>query len=300
MTDIVSATQPPGNSEPSSARLFWRAFGENKGAVFGLCIIVVIVAGSILASLLAPYPADAQFRDLILQPPAWQEGGSWSHILGTDDIGRDVLSRIIYGSRVSLLVGGIVVTLSLVVGVSLGLVAGYRGGKIDFAIMRVMDMILALPSILLAIVIVTVLGPGLSNAMIAVSLVKVPTFTRITRAAVLAELTKDYVTASRLAGAGPVRLMLTTVLPNCWPPIIVVATLGFSDAILDAAALGFLGLGAQPPTPEWGAMLADSRQYIEHAWWVVTFPGMAILVTVLACNLLGDGLRDALDPKLRR
>lgn len=300
MTEIVSATQPPDRSDPSSATLFWRAFAENKGALVGLCVIVVIIAGSALANLLAPYPADAQFRDLILQPPAWQTDGSWAHVLGTDDIGRDVLSRIIHGSRVSLLVGGIVVTLSLIVGVSLGLVAGYRGGKIDFAIMRVMDMILALPSILLAIVIVTVLGPGLANAMIAVSLVKVPTFTRITRAAVLAELTKDYVTASRLAGAGPIRLMLTTVLPNCWPPIIVVATLGFSDAILDAAALGFLGLGAQPPTPEWGAMLADSRQYIEHAWWVVTFPGIAILLTVLACNLMGDGLRDALDPKLRR
>jgi dipeptide transport system permease protein len=190
------------------------------------------------------------------------------------------------------------VSLSLTIGVSLGLVAGFFGGMLDFAVMRLMDMILTLPPILLAIVVVAILGPGLIQVMLAVSCVSLPNFARITRASVLAERGKDYVTASRIAGAGPFRLMLSTVLPNCLGPIIVIASLSFSDAILNAAALGFLGIGAQPPTPEWGTMLADSRELITRAWWVVTFPGLAILVTVLAFNLMGDGLRDALDPKL--
>jgi dipeptide transport system permease protein len=166
--------------------------------------------------------------------------------------------------------------------------------------MRLMDIILALPSLLLAIVIVAILGPGLVNAMIAVAVTYLPQFTRLTRASVISELSKEYVVASRVAGAGTLRLMFKTVLPNCWAPLIVQSTLGFSNAILDAAALGFLGLGAQPPTPEWGTMLADAREFVLRAWWVVTFPGLAILVTVLAFNLAGDGLRDALDPKLKR
>ena len=221
-------------------------------------------------------------------------------ILGTDDIGRDIFSRLIYGARLSMLIGIIVVTLSLSVGIVLGLTAGFFRGVVEIAIMRAMDIMLALPSLLLAIVIVAVLGPSLTNAMVAVTIVVLPHYVRLTRAAVINELSKDYVTASKVSGAGMVRLMVITVLPNCAAPLIVQATLGFSTAILDAAALGFLGLGAQPPTPEWGTMLANALQFIQRAWWVVTFPGLAILITVLAFNLLGDGLRDALDPKLKR
>ncbi len=220
--------------------------------------------------------------------------------LGTDDVGRDMLSRLIYGARVSLLVGCIVVTLSLAAGVILGLSAGFFRGLVENLIMRLMDVMLALPSLLLAIAIVAILGPSLSNAMVAIAIVVLPHYVRLTRAAVITEMAKDYVIASQVAGAGLLRQMFINVLPNCMAPLIVQATLGFSSAILDAAALGFLGLGAQPPTPEWGTMLADARQFIQRAWWVVTFPGLAILITVLAFNLMGDGLRDALDPKLKR
>jgi dipeptide transport system permease protein len=201
---------------------------------------------------------------------------------------------------VSLLVGCIVVTLSLAAGVILGLSAGFFRGLAENLIMRLMDVMLALPSLLLAIAIVAILGPSLSNAMVAIAIVVLPHYVRLTRAAVITERAKDYVIASQVAGAGLLRQMFINVLPNCMAPLIVQATLGFSSAILDAAALGFLGLGAQPPTPEWGTMLADARQFIQRAWWVVTFPGLAILITVLAFNLMGDGLRDALDPKLKR
>jgi dipeptide transport system permease protein len=185
-------------------------------------------------------------------------------------------------------------------GVVLGLIAGFFRGVLEIAIMRLMDIVLTLPSLLLAIVIVAILGPGLVNAMLAVAIVVLPHYVRITRAAVIAEVSRDYVTAARVSGAGTLRLMFREVLPNCAAPLIVQASLGISTAILDAAALGFLGLGAQPPSPEWGTMLADAREFVLRAWWVVTFPGMAILAAVLAFNLLGDGLRDALDPKLKR
>lgn len=278
----------------------WTSFAENKGAVAGLVVIVLIALVAIFADLLAPHSPIEQYRDALLAPPAWAAGGSWRHPLGTDDIGRDILSRLIHGARLSMIIGSIVVTLSLVVGTVLGLAAAFFKGVTDIAIMRLMDIMLALPSLLLAIVIVAILGPGLFNAMIAVSIVTLPHFTRLARASAMSELTREYVASSRLAGAGSLRLMFVTVLPNCLAPLIVQATLGFSNAILDAAALGFLGLGAQPPTPEWGTMLAGSLQFIQRAWWVVSFPGLAILVTVLAFNLMGDGLRDALDPKLKR
>jgi dipeptide transport system permease protein len=228
------------------------------------------------------------------------DGGTWSFPLGTDAVGRDIFSRLIYGARFSLFIGVVVVVLSMIAGVLLGLVAGYFRGRIDIVIMRLMDIILAFPSLLLALVLVAVLGPGLLNAMIAISLVNLPHFVRLTRAAVMGEREKEYVVASRVAGAGVMRLMFKTILPNCLASLIVQATLNFSSAILDAAALGFLGMGAQPPTPEWGTMLAEAREFIQRAWWVVTFPGLAILITVLAINLMGDGLRDALDPKLKR
>jgi dipeptide transport system permease protein len=295
MTDHVLVAAPPG-----PLREFWSHFRENAGAVAGLAVIVVLLVAALLAPWLAPHPPAEQYRDALLLPPAWLAGGSWTYPLGTDDVGRDLLSRLLYGSRVSLLIGCIVVTLSLAAGVILGLVAGFFRGAVETLIMRLMDIMLALPSLLLAIAIVAVLGPSLTNAMIAIAVVVLPHYVRLTRASVIAETAKDYVMASQVAGAGLLRQMFVNVLPNCLAPLIVQATLGFSAAILDAAALGFLGLGAQPPTPEWGTMLADARQFIQRAWWVVTFPGLAILLTVLAFNLMGDGLRDALDPKLKR
>ncbi|MEO1018666.1 MAG: ABC transporter permease subunit, partial [Pseudomonadota bacterium] len=220
--------------------------------------------------------------------------------LGTDAVGRDLLSRIMYGARLSLLVGAVVVAISLFLGVSLGLIAGYYRGFVETAIMRTMDVILAFPSLLLALGLVAILGPDLFNAMLAIALVLTPHFVRLTRANVIDQAGREYVIASRLVGASDFRLMTNSILPNCMAPLIVQATLSFSTAILDAAALGFLGMGAQPPTPEWGAMLAEAREFILSAWWVVTFPGLAILLTVLAINLFGDGLRDALDPKMKR
>ncbi len=266
----------------------------------GLFIVVAVLLVALLADVLAPYPPSVTDSTAFLLPPAWASGGSSAHWLGTDAIGRDILSRLMHGSRLSLTIGIAVVAVSVVVGTTLGLLAGYFRGIFEIAVMRAMDIILTLPSLLLAIVVVAILGPGMLNAMLAVSIVVLPHYVRITRAAVIAEVSRDYVTAARMGGAGHWRVMISEVLPNCTAPLIVQASLGISTAILDAAALGFLGLGAQPPSPEWGTMLADAREFVLRAWWVVTFPGLAILITVLAFNLLGDGLRDALDPKLKR
>ncbi|MDI7863475.1 ABC transporter permease subunit [Rhizobiaceae bacterium n13] len=296
----MSSVESKTASQPSALAEFWYYFSRNKGAVIGLAVFLLVLFVAIFAPFVAPHSASEQYRDMLLLPPAWMEGGNFSFLLGTDAVGRDIFSRLIYGARFSLFIGLIVVTLSVISGVLIGLVAGYFRGRVDTVIMRVMDIILAFPSLLLALVLVAVLGPGLVNAMIAISLVNLPHFVRLTRAAVMTERAKDYVIASKVAGAGTMRLMLLTILPNCLAPLIVQATLAFSAAILDAAALGFLGMGAQPPTPEWGTMLAEAREFIQRAWWVVTFPGLAILVTVLSINLMGDGLRDALDPKLKR
>lgn len=294
-----------GESSASAVRWamiaeFWYYFRQNRGAVMGLVVFTVILLVAIFAPLVAPHSPTEQVRGAFLRPPAWQQGGSWEYILGTDAVGRDVLSRLIYGARYSLFIGLVVVTISVTLGVLVGLIAGFFRGAIDTFIMRIMDIILAFPSLLLALVLVAILGPGLMNAMIAIALVLQPHFVRLTRAAVMTEANKDYVTAAKVAGASRLRLMFRTILPNCTAPLIVQGTLSFSNAILDAAALGFLGMGAQPPTPEWGTMLAEAREFIMRAWWVVTFPGLAILITVLAVNLMGDGLRDALDPKLKR
>jgi len=294
------AVAAPSGTPPHPAREFWTYFSANRGAVAGLVVIVVVLLCALFAPLLAPHHPDLTNNAVFLKPPFWQEGGSLSYPLGTDAIGRDILSRLIFGARLSLVIGIAVVALAIVVGVVLGLIAGYFKGIADIAIMRFMDILMTMPSLLLAIVIVAILGPGLMNAMLAVAIVVLPHYVRITRAAVIAETSKDYVVAAKVSGAQTVRLMFSEILPNCAAPLIVQATLGVSTAILDAAALGFLGLGAQPPTPEWGTMLADAREFVLRAWWVVTFPGLAILITVLAFNLLGDGLRDALDPKLKR
>jgi dipeptide transport system permease protein len=281
-------------------RELWREYRRSRGALIGLAVIIVMVLCALLADVIAPYSPKELFTDAVLKPPSLHPIGTHVFILGTDPVGRDLLSRLIHGTRLSLLIGLVSVTLSLSGGVALGLVAGFFRGGLEFTIMRLMDIMLALPSLLLAVAVVAMLGPGLINAMYAIAIVMLPHFVRLTRAAVIGEMGKDYVAASRIAGAGSLRLMFDTVLPNCTAPLIVQATLGFSSAILDAAALGFLGLGAQPPTPEWGSMLASALEFIQSAWWVVTLPGLAILISVLAFNLMGDGLRDALDPKLKR
>lgn len=279
---------------------FWHCFKRNKGAVTGLVYIILMLVIALGANIIAPHGPAEQFRDALLHPPVWQEGGSWKFLLGTDDVGRDILTRLMYGARLSLLVGCLVVALSLSLGVVFGLFAGYYGGVVDAIIMRITDIMLALPSLLLALVLVAVFGPSIVNASLALTFVALPHYVRLTRAAVLVEVNRDYVTASRVAGAGSARQMFINILPNCLAPLIVQASLGFSNAILDMAALGFLGMGAQPPTPEWGTMLSDVLQFAQSAWWVVTFPGVIILLTVLAFNLMGDGLRDALDPKLKQ
>ena len=304
MTDQTVTQMDPtdtrGTGLSAVLKEFWHYFSENRGAVIGLWFFIFIILVALLAHVISPHDPIEQYRDALLTPPVWQEGGDWRFVLGTDQVGRDMLSRIIHGSRYSLFVGCIVVALSLMVGVAVGLVSGFVGGAFDTIVMRIMDIILAFPSLLLALALVAILGPSLTNAMIAIAIVQQPHYVRLTRAAVMGERNKDYVMAARIAGVGPVRLMFMTILPNCMAPLIVQAALSFSSAILDAAALGFLGMGAQPPTPEWGTMLAEAREFILRAWWVVTIPGLAILLTVLAINLMGDGLRDALDPKLKR
>lgn len=272
---------------------------KNRTGALGLVIIIIFILCALLAPLISPHdPVENNLYDQ-LKPPVWDPGGSSRNLLGTDDLGRDILSRLIYGARVSLMVGVVSVGIAVLLGSLLGAVSGYFRGWIDSVIMRVMDIILAFPGILLAIVIVAYLGPGLRNAMMAIGVISIPRFARIVRASVMEENEKDYVLAARALGARNRRIIFNTVLPNCLAPIIVQASLGFGSAILDAAGLSFLGLGAQPPIPEWGAMIAMGRSMILRAWWVMTFPGIAILLGVLGFNLLGDGLRDALDPRLR-
>jgi dipeptide transport system permease protein len=297
---IASPVSLAAGAPPGPLREFWISFRANLGAVIGVSVVIVLLLLALFAPWIAPHPPHETNSAAFLKPPFWQEGGSAQYLLGTDAIGRDILSRLIWGARLSLSIGLGVVAISVAAGIALGLIAGFARGVVEIAIMRLMDIVLTLPSLLLAIVIVAILGPGLVNAMLAVAVVLLPHYVRITRASVVSEVSKDYVTAARVSGAGTLRLMFIEVLPNCAAPLIVQASLGISTAILDAAALGFLGLGAQPPSPEWGTMLADAREFVLRAWWVVTFPGLLILFAVLAFNLMGDGLRDALDPKLKR
>ncbi len=300
MTAPTSAPAPDTVERPGRFREFYHYFRENRGAVFGMWIFAGFVFIAAFAPWIAPYDPTEQFRKFTLTPPVWQEGGNWAFPLGTDPLGRDMLSRLLNGARYSFFVGVVVVAISATGGILVGLISAFAPKWLDSIIMRIMDVILAFPSLLLALVLVAILGPSLTNAMIAIAIVAQPQYVRLTRASAMVELQKDYVTSARVVGAGLPRLMFITVLPNCLAPIIVQGALSFSSAILDAAALGFLGMGAQPPTPEWGTMLAEAREFILRAWWVVTFPGLAILVTVLSINLMGDGLRDALDPKLKR
>lgn len=296
MSQIMTET----HTEPNSLREFWFFFRQNRGAVVGLVLIGLFLFVSFLAPVIAPKDPNQLFPDVLRVPPIWASGGNAQFPLGTDDVGRDLLSRLIFGARISLGIGFLVVIISAGIGIVLGLVAGYFGGLVDRFIMRLIDILMALPSILLAIVVVSIIGPNLLNAIIATAIVAIPNFVRIVRASVLQEKSKPYVIASRTFGAGPFRQMFLNILPNCMAPLIVQASLGFSDGILNAAALGFLGMGAQPPTAEWGTMLSDARGFIETSPWLVTLPGLCILIVVLSFNLLGDGLRDALDPRLRK
>jgi dipeptide transport system permease protein len=296
MSTAALASQAP---PPSPTREFLRAFASNRGATLAFFVFAAMVLGALLAPLLAPHAPVQQFREHLLTPPLWQAGGLAAYPLGTDELGRCILSRLLFGARVSLWIGFSAVLLALLPGVVLGLVAAFHPRWIAPVVMRLMDILLALPGLLLAISVITILGPGLVNTVLAIAVGALPGYVRLARGAALGEMGREYVTASRVAGASTLRLMFDTVLPNCLAPLIVTATLGFSSAILETAALGFLGLGVQPPLPEWGSMLSAARDYIERAPWVVTMPGLTILVTVLALNLMGDGLRDALDPKLR-
>ena len=264
---------------------------RHRGALVGLVLIGLFLVMAAVAPWVAPHDPLAQNLALRLEPP------SHPFPLGTDDFGRDILSRVLYGARISLRVGLVAVAISLVMGGSIGLVAGYYGGTLDLLVMRLMDVLLAFPAILLAIAVVAVLGPSLTNAMVAVGITGIPVYARRVRGVVLQVKTLEYVTAARALGAGDARILARAVLPNCVAPILVQTSLGLATAVLDAAGLSFLGLGAQPPTPEWGAMLSQGRELILDAPWALTAPGVAILFSVLGFNLLGDGLRDALDPR---
>jgi peptide/nickel transport system permease protein len=272
---------------------------RHRGAVAGLLVILLFFAAALLAPSLSPYDPLAQNLDRRLQRP------SWAHPLGTDDFGRDVLSRVMYGAQVSLSIGFLSIGIAVGGGLVLGLLAGFYttgawGRLIETLIMRTSDILLAFPAVLLAIAIVTAFGPGLRNAMLAIAIIYLPRFIRIVRAAILVEKEQPYIEAGQALGMSHRRVLFGHLLPNVMSPVIVQATLGLAEAIIEAAALSFLGLGATPPTPEWGAMLAEGRSYLRLAPWVTFFPGMAIFLVVVSFNLLGDGLRDALDPRLRR
>ncbi len=272
----------------------WRRLRRNPAAMGGLAVVLVFALLAVFAPFAAPDDPLAQDLDARLLPP------SRAHLLGTDDLGRDLLSRIIYGGRVSLTVGFVSIGLALIIGALLGLLAGFYGRWADSVTMRTMDIMLAFPATLLAIFIVGVRGPGLNNAMLAIGVINIPIFARIVRGSVLRVRQEDFVEAARALGASRTRILGRHILPNTLAPIIVQTTLGVGSAVLEAAGLSFLGLGAQAPTAEWGAMLANTREFLRDAPWAATFPGIAILLTVVGFNLLGDGLRDALDPRLRQ
>lgn len=270
-----------------------RSFAKNKTALIGLCLVIFFVLLALVAPLIAPFDYKAQVLSDRLKPP------SGEHWFGTDDLGRDIFSRVIYGARISLWVGLLSVVGSIVIGTLLGIIAGFYGKWVDMLISRVFDILLAFPGILLAIAIVAILGPSLQNALYAIAIVNVPTYGRLVRSRVLSLRQEEFITAARALGANDGRILFKHILPNSLTPIIVQGTLGVATAIIEAAGLGFLGLGAQPPDPEWGKMLSDSRQFIQTAPWTVIFPGLCILLTSLGFNLMGDGLRDTFDPKMK-
>ena len=278
----------------SLARDAWRRLLRSKSALIGGTVLLAIVLAALLAPLISPYDPIKTSQRTSLEAP------SLAHLMGTDRFGRDVLTRVLWGGRLSLPVGFVSVVIAAVVGVALGLIAGYYGGRLDAVIMRFVDLLLAFPGILLALAIVAVLGASLLNLMIAVGIASIPDYVRITRGTVLSVKEREFVLAARTVGIRDSAIILRHILPNVLAPLIVLATLGMAAAIITASALSFLGLGIKPPTPEWGNMLAEGREFLQHAWWVAFFPGLAIMLTVFAINLLGDGLRDALDPRMKR
>ena len=289
MTATVSVEQKRGQLWE-----VWRRLKRNRGSMVGLGVVALLFAMALLAPLVAPYPPNSMDMKARLQAP------SAAHLMGTDSYGRDILSRIVFGSRISLFVGFVAVGIGAIFGGVLGAGGGYYGGATDDIIMRCMDVLLAVPAMILAIAIVGALGTNLLNLMIAVGVSQVPRYARIVRASTLSTRGQEFVEAARAIGASDLRIILENILPNCMAPVIVQSTLGVASAILTAAALSFLGLGVQPPTPEWGSMLSAGRQFLRQAPHITLFPGLAIATVVLALNMLGDGLRDSLDPRLRQ
>lgn len=284
------------NKKRSQWREVWRMLKKNKMALVGLGILVILVLLALFADVIADYDTVVIKQNLANR----LKGPSAEHWLGTDEFGRDIFARLVHGARVSLKVGIIAVGISIIFGGILGALAGFYGGRIDNIIMRIMDVFLAVPSILLAIAIVSALGPSIINLMVAISISSVPRYARIVRASVLSIRDQEFVEAARAIGANNARIIFRHIIPNSLAPVIVQGTLGVASAILSTAGLSFIGLGIQPPAPEWGSMLSGGRQYLRYAWWVTTFPGVAIMITILSLNLLGDGLRDALDPRLKQ
>jgi ABC-type dipeptide/oligopeptide/nickel transport system permease subunit len=292
MDGAVAVSQLPATRSPRHG--VWVRVARHRGARIGAGLLLVLALVAASAPVLAPGDPAAMGDDRFLEPPGP------ANVLGTDDIGRDVLTRLLYGGRISLTVGLVAVGLAAAAGTLVGLVTGYYGGRLDNVIMRVVEVLMAFPGVLLALLVIAVLGRGLVNVMLAVGISDIPAFVRLVRGSVLTARTHVYVEAARATGAADRTILFRHVLPNVFAPLLVVSTLEVGNAILVASSLSFLGLGAQPPSPEWGAMLAAGREYIRSAWWLTVFPGVAIALTVLAVNLLGDGLRDALDPKLAR
>ncbi len=288
-------------TRPSALRSAWIEIKCNKLALFSFSFIVVMILLALFAPFLAPHDPDAlNLVEAKLLPPSFLEGGSARYLLGTDSSGRDLFSRVLYGGRISLFIGFVPICLAFALGVPFGLAAGYFGGKIDEVLMRINDCLLAFPSILLALIVVAFLGQGIGNLMIAVGLSYVPSFARILRSAVLAERNRDYVLSAQAMGASHFRVMARHIFPNITPALIVVFTLNFASALLEAAGLSFLGLGVRPPTAEWGAMLADGKNYFYDGWWMLVVPGVVIFLVVMSLNILGDSLRDAWDPRAVR
>ncbi|SDZ08644.1 peptide/nickel transport system permease protein [Proteiniborus ethanoligenes] len=284
------------NKKRSQWREVWRRLKRNKMAMVGLTILIILILLAIFANVIADYDEVAIKQNTSIR----LQGPSRNHLLGTDEYGRDMFARMIHGARVSLQVGIVAVSISILVGGIFGAIAGFYGGRLDNIIMRVMDIFLAIPSILLAIAIVSAMGSSLFNLMVAIGVSSVPSYARIVRASVLTIKDQEFVEAARAIGASDVRIILRHVIPNALAPVIVQGTLGVAGAILSTAGLSFIGLGIERPAPEWGSMLAGGRKYIRDAWHITTFPGLAIMITILALNLLGDGLRDALDPRLKQ
>ena len=278
----------------SQIKEIFKRFKKNRMAVFGLVVIILLILCALFPSVIAPYGYDDQnLSEQFIAP-------CLAHPFGTDNFGRDILSRVIYGCRISLLIGLISVSISCVLGVMLGCIAGYYGNKIDNLVMRFIDIMLAIPQMLLAMSIVAALGIGTENLILAIAIVSVPGYARIVRGSILSVKGQEFIEAARSIGASDFRIITRHIVPNCLAPIIVQATMSIASAILSTASMSFIGLGIEPPTPEWGSMLSAGRAYLRDHWFVVTFPGVAIMLTVFAFNLFGDGLRDALDPKLKQ